>query len=84
MSVRLEQFWKVSDLIVETELGIWILIRPVQPRNARLLMVVTELGIWMLVRLVHPSNAPFPIVVTELGISTYVRLVQSWYAYCAY
>ena len=56
-------------LMLVTELGMVMLVRPVQLLNAAAPMVVTELGMVMLVRLVQPSNADSPMVVTELGIS---------------
>ena len=54
-----------------TELGIVILVNPVQPLNASLPIVVTELGIVILVNPVQPLNASLPMEVTELGITVF-------------
>ena len=60
-----------------TELGMVILVRPVQPLNASPLIVVTELGIVMLVR---PVQLEKPLrVFMELGMSILVRPVQYQY-----
>ena len=40
-----------------TELGMVMLVRPLQPQNASSPMLVTELPIVTLVRLVQPENA---------------------------
>ena len=45
-----------------------MLVRPVQPENAKLPILVTLLGMLTEVRLVQPPNAPCPILVTLLGM----------------
>ena len=51
-----------------TLLGMMMLVKLVQSRNAKSAMVVTPLGMMMLVKLAHPRNALSPMVVTLLGI----------------
>ena len=53
-----------------------MLVRPVQPPNAKPPMLVTDEGMVMLVRLVQPENTPSPILVTDAGMSMLVRPVQ--------
>ena len=59
----------------ETELGKFMLVSPVQPKKAKLLMVMTELGILMLVISKQLWNALWPIVVMELGIIVFLQPV---------
>ena len=48
-----------------TELGMVMLVKPVQLLNALLPMLVTDEGMVMLVKPVQPLNALFPMLVTE-------------------
>ena len=56
-----------------TELGITMLVSPVQEAKAPLPMLVTEVGIMMLVSPLKFSNAFMPIFVTELGIMVFLH-----------
>ena len=53
-----------------------MLLRSVQPSNAKLPMLVTQFGITMLLRSVQPLNAKLLILVTLSGITMPVRLAQ--------
>ena len=54
--------------IEETELGMSMLVSPLQSENAKLPIEETELGMVMLVRPLQFENAELPIEVTELGM----------------
>ena len=58
-----------KDGIVETNGGILMLVRDMQPLNAALLNVDTESGMVMVVRVLQLAKAWFAIVVTEEGCS---------------
>jgi hypothetical protein len=53
-----------------TELGIVMLVNPLQLEKAPSPILVTELGIVMLVNPLQLEKAPSPILVTESGIVT--------------
>ena len=52
------------------------LVKPLQPKNARLPMEVTELGMVTVVKLLQLSNTELPMEVTELGTVTLVKSRQ--------
>ena len=64
-----------------TLLGIVMLVRLLQPRNAPFPMLVTLLGIVMLFRLLQPLNAQLSMLVTLFPIVMLVRLLQFWNAH---
>ena len=55
-----------------TELGMLMLVKPLQSRNAHSPIMTTELGIEMLVRPEQPWNAYFPIVLTSFPIIYFI------------
>ena len=67
ISCRLEQKLKAYCPIVVTDLGITMLLRPVQRRNAALPIFVTPSGITTLARLVQLSKALSPNLCYALG-----------------
>lgn len=79
MSVRLEQLMNAPVPMLVTELGIMILVSPVQRPNTHSSIFVTELEMVMSVRLEQFQNAQVPMLVTELGIAILVRFEHSLY-----
>ena len=56
-----------------TELGMVMLVKPLQAQNAQSPISLTELGMVTLVKPLQPQNAPSPIEVTELGIIVFLH-----------
>jgi len=56
--------------------GMIMLVKPVQLKNAELLMLVTLFGMVTLVKSLQPRNADPPMLVTLLPMVTLVKLVQ--------
>ena len=62
--------------ILDTFLGIIMLLKLLHSANALVPILVTLSGIIILLKLLHPANALVPILVTPSGISTFVTLLQ--------
>ena len=59
-----------------TPLGMVMLSRLLQPKNACLPIIITVSGILIFLKLVHPENALFPITVNVSGSVTLVKFLQ--------
>ena len=73
---------KISSLVCnlvggDTESGILMLVKEVQPSKALLPISVTESGILMVAKELQPSKAELRILVTESGMATFTIFVQS-------